>query len=719
MMTDAIIADINANFPPELKADGKFCVWSGKIKADGKPDKQPLNPRNPQWGADSSDPNTFAPLLVAEDTAKRYNYGIGMGLFDGIGGIDVDHCIADGKLSESAQDVISIMSPCYVEVSPSGEGIHILFRAPGFSYDTGKYYTKNPHNGVELYISGMSPRYFTVTGNVLDGHGEMDQGDASSRLQIVLDKYMRRDAKDQKAEQLPAQGKGAAAPAPVELSDNELIAKAKTAKNGDLFSRLWAGFSVKKSPSEDDLALCNLLAFWTGCDAERMDRLFRLSGLMREKWDEKRGGKTYGEMTIEKAIKDCRAVYNPTGGRAAAAPDQEGQTAGKRVKPRLTWQALASEMTLRGYMARYNVITKSFETIGRTPAGRPMSQDDLAIIMHDELAGFYTGASVDNILMDSAFIARENQYNPVLDLLRATPWDKRDRLPQVYSLLGIEEEDTLSKALIYKWLLQCVALLFNTAEDPFGADGALVLNGLQRTGKTSFFAHLAMENKWFGGGLSVDDRDKDSTRRILGVWIAELGELESTQKADVAMVKAFVTNAYDAYRLPYGRSDTTAPRTTSLCGTCNSAQYLVDSTGNQRWWSVPLQRFIPREELLALDALQLWAQIFAIVDPLDYKQKSACYRLSPDERAALDLRNGNYEKPLKGESEVRDILARATAQNFTVKQMTVSEFKGYWPELRPYSVQQIGIALTRCGIDANRTNKERSRPLPMPFGALK
>ena len=49
-----------------------------------------------------------------------------------------------------------------------------------------------------------------------------------------------------------------------------------------------------------------MLAFWTGRDAERMDALFRKSGLMRPKRDEKHGAQTYGEMTIGKAIKDTR-----------------------------------------------------------------------------------------------------------------------------------------------------------------------------------------------------------------------------------------------------------------------------------------------------------------------------------------------------------------------------------------------------------------------------
>ncbi|OUN22906.1 hypothetical protein B5G34_05765 [Flavonifractor sp. An82] len=59
------------------------------------------------------------------------------------------------------------------------------------------------------------------------------------------------------------------------------------------------------------MALCNALAFWTGCNAGQMDRLFRSSGLMREKWDRRQSGSTYGALTIAEAIRTCSASYKP------------------------------------------------------------------------------------------------------------------------------------------------------------------------------------------------------------------------------------------------------------------------------------------------------------------------------------------------------------------------------------------------------------------------
>jgi primase-polymerase (primpol)-like protein len=86
--------------------------------------------------------------------------------------------------------------------------------------------------------------------------------------------------------------------------DATLLARAHGARNGSKFAALWRGDTAGyRSHSEADLALCALLAFWTGGDAARIDHLFRASGLMRPKWDEARGAHTYGAATIACALR--------------------------------------------------------------------------------------------------------------------------------------------------------------------------------------------------------------------------------------------------------------------------------------------------------------------------------------------------------------------------------------------------------------------------------
>lgn len=96
--------------------------------------------------------------------------------------------------------------------------------------------------------------------------------------------------------------------------DAGILDKARAATNGAKFNRLWAGdWSEYGSQSEADSALCMMLAFWTDNDAERINGLFRQSGLYREKWDKRHhsSGMTYGEETIRRAVELVTETYTP------------------------------------------------------------------------------------------------------------------------------------------------------------------------------------------------------------------------------------------------------------------------------------------------------------------------------------------------------------------------------------------------------------------------
>jgi len=128
----------------------------------------------------------------------------------------------------------------------------------------------------------------------------------------------------------------------------DLIEKARNASNGEKFERLWNGNTVGyDSQSEADMALCCLLAFWTGGDQTQMEHLFRQSGLLREKWDEVHyaDGSTYGEKTIERAIAITSEFYDPGAGDDTAddTPADRLQTSAlltrsevARISPRRT-----------------------------------------------------------------------------------------------------------------------------------------------------------------------------------------------------------------------------------------------------------------------------------------------------------------------------------------------------------------------------------------------
>ena len=297
-MGDKAILD---NLPPQLREKGLFCC-RGLMgpEGEGKGAKIPYDPKTGR-GAKSTDPSTFSDFHTALSALPRYR-GLGVGIFGDLGALDIDHCIDEfGALSPMAEDIVGMMDS-YTERSPSGHGLRILFRAPGFQYDKARYYINNQRLGLECYIAGATNKYVTVTGDTLTpGKGLEDRGE---QLRQVLEKYMVRERAKEQPVSLPL--------TPVDLIDAELIAKIKQSKSGGLFSALWAGdISAYKSRSEADIALCNMLAFWTGKDPQRMDSLFRQSGLMREKWDRSTAGSTYGKITIENAIAATRDIYDP------------------------------------------------------------------------------------------------------------------------------------------------------------------------------------------------------------------------------------------------------------------------------------------------------------------------------------------------------------------------------------------------------------------------
>ena len=84
--------------------------------------------------------------------------------------------------------------------------------------------------------------------------------------------------------------------------------------------------------SSADLALCNDLAFWCHKDPQLMDACFRRTGLMRPKWDERRGTDTYGERTIAKAIADTPNTYDPQGGGRADVASTTSTGGGTALK---------------------------------------------------------------------------------------------------------------------------------------------------------------------------------------------------------------------------------------------------------------------------------------------------------------------------------------------------------------------------------------------------
>lgn len=385
-----------------------------------------------------------------------------------------------------------------------------------------------------------------------------------------------------------------------------------------------------------------------------------------------------------------------------------------QVRLPLTLERLIQALSELKITVRLNLITREMEVLGLPAVFNPEGLAGSAhIILHDLLKRRYrcTKELVADLL---GLVAGQNRYNPVLDYFKSLTWDERDRMLELFSILGLKDEDCLSMVLVMKWSLQCVAMALNSMENAYGADGVLVLQGSQGIGKTTFARTMAVKPMFFKAGQYIDSRDKDTTRRLTSTWIAELGEVETSLRTDPERLKAFITAEKDEFRLPYARSDTVSARRTSLIATCNSQEFLTDPTGSRRFWTVPVEK-IDLKALKEFDVDQYWAQMYRIFT----EEGESCFRLTAEEQQLLAQRNAVHEKPLRAQAEVEDILAAAEEKKtrYQWRLATVTEFKAENPSLTHYSVNQIGRVLDRMGIPMERRRangrQHRMRRLPM------
>ncbi len=302
----------------ELQAWPQWVCWR-KEQRGGKLTKVPYCATTGDR-AHSDNLQTWATYAQAVQAQRTHRYdGIGYVFHQDYTGVDLDHCVnEDSSIDPWAQRYLTQLNS-YAEYSPSKTGIHILLRGtvpsgirrrvPG---------APHPQAAIEMY---SERRYFTITGNHVDGTPPTIE-DCPTLVSLYAELSAPKPSRQPPV--TPAED--------VSTSDDALLERAMHAKNGATFRALWQGdASGYASQSEAELALCNLLAFWTGKDASRMDRLFQRSELYRrEKWDRPaRSGESYGQGTIRLALANCTEVYRPQSGGKIIPFRREREAAGE------------------------------------------------------------------------------------------------------------------------------------------------------------------------------------------------------------------------------------------------------------------------------------------------------------------------------------------------------------------------------------------------------
>lgn len=289
-----------------------------------------------------------------------------------------------------------------------------------------------------------------------------------------------------------------------------------------------------------------------------------------------------------------------------------------------------------GITVRYNLVKKTLET--RIPK----------LVTSHENAGLVSMAHIKSIVMLNGFstdkveefmlaIADGNQYNPAATWIMSREWDGQDRLPDLCNTLKVKEGFTpwFKDILITRWLLSAVAAVFVNG---FKTRGVLTLQGPQGIGKTSWIQSLVDEPLLKTELVKIDHLlDVTSKDSVLGgnrFWITEIGELDASFRRDAAKLKGFITSDRDVVRVPYGRTEVSFPRRTVFAATVNEENFLIDKTGNNRFWTVPV---VAIDFKHSIDMQQVFAQIKVKLDSGEQ------WWLTPEEEDLLDLYNESFK----------------------------------------------------------------------------
>jgi len=326
-----------AKLPIEMKQMNRWvCFNKSDIKLSEDaiiPAKVPLNALNGK-PARSNDDMTWTNFRTAIRGCAKFGFdGIGFMLGNGVFGVDLDNHIdpktglkpyTKDEFDDLIHEFVSDLNS-YSERSQSGDGVHIICKG---------FLPENANNravgvGVEMYDN---TRYFAMTGNVINDMSIMPR---TGEIIPLWKKYLEQKstfnnnvyekqfgASFEDGKLTFGDGIENECNFTSSLSDSEIIQKIQSSKNGYDFIRLFNGNmeSYDNDHSAADMGLCSILAFWCNRDKAQMDRIFRQSSLMREKWDRRTGNSTYGERTLDLAIRNTSDTYTAPREREYVVP---------------------------------------------------------------------------------------------------------------------------------------------------------------------------------------------------------------------------------------------------------------------------------------------------------------------------------------------------------------------------------------------------------------
>lgn len=334
--------------------------------------------------------------------------------------------------------------------------------------------------------------------------------------------------------------------------------------------------------------------------------------------------------------------------------------------------------------------------------------DDDAVAIKFWLARKWNIEPNTNIVFEAiSHLLANNSYHPVRDYLNSLPaWDGVVRVDTwLKDYLGAEGPEPYLSDVSRKFLLAAVTRIYKPGAK---FDHMLILEGRQGIGKSSLGRIIASE-EWFLDGLP-DLSDKDAALALRGRWFVEMSELANLRRSEVEMVKGFVTRQVDKVRPPYGRRVVELPRQSVFFGTTNASFYLVDKTGNRRFWPVVVTHQLDFERLAEVRD-QLFAEAKWIYENLPEP-------LYLDGAAAKEQATALQEDKVSEDEEsilddvltafIRNQATRPEAERFDFSKFRMTDlFNGFGPFINyradSAKLHAVGRVLRRAGFSRVHT----------------
>ena len=320
-----------------------------------------------------------------------------------------------------------------------------------------------------------------------------------------------------------------------------------------------------------------------------------------------------------------------------------------------------------GVTVRYNVIKKRLEIRVPWAATTVDNGEDVAMTHILSLASRYGMATGLVPHMVSA-IGDEAPFNPAAEWMRSSPWDGKDRFPGICATLTPRDDypTKLRDALVTTWLISVAAAA--TMLHGFRSRGVLTLQGGQGLGKTSWGLSLVndpvLRDQLVKVDHHLDASNKDSVLGAIEHLIVEIGEVDSSFRRDVSRMKGFLTSGSDKVRRPYGKATSEYQRRTVFYATVNASTFLVDETGNTRFWTIPCVHIDFKHDI---DMQQVFAQCLHLLE------QGASWFLSSEEEQMLEQENAKHRSFSMVRERLESVIDRDADERCTFDKMTATE----------------------------------------------